>query len=177
MRKSGMNTYISIIIFQHLIYYLRIGITIYYCKVISLCGSNENTIIVYFSGMRKPGGRGEARSSQILAAWLTLSQPGVQICRQGGGEEITSRSPSRFSDLPPCLFSGTWEDQIILSLGCKNSLVVNLPRLYNLVSIRHCTLLVLIDFCPVQSELPTWSSVTKTFVILPENIIEYQIQA
>ena len=58
-----MNTYISIIIFQHLIYYLRIGITIYYCKVISLCGSNENTIIVYFSGIRKPGGKGEARRS------------------------------------------------------------------------------------------------------------------
>jgi hypothetical protein len=37
------------------------------------------------------------------------------------------------------------------------------------------TLLVLIDFCPVWSELFTWSSVTKTFDILPEIIIEYQI--
>ena len=40
---------------------------------------------------------------------------------------------------------------------------------------RQCTLLVLIDFCPVQSELFTWSSVTKTFDILPEIIMEYQI--
>ena len=40
---------------------------------------------------------------------------------------------------------------------------------------RQCTLLVLIDFCPVLSELFTWSSVTKTFAILPANIIEYQI--
>ena len=39
----------------------------------------------------------------------------------------------------------------------------------------QCTLLVLIDFCPVFSELFTWSSVTKTFDILPEIIIEYQI--
>ena len=39
----------------------------------------------------------------------------------------------------------------------------------------HCTLLVLIDFCLVQSKLFTWSFVTKTFDILPENIIEYQI--
>ena len=38
-------------------------------------------------------------------------------------------------------------------------------------------LLVLIDFCPVQSELFTWNSVTKTFAILPANIIKYQIQA
>ena len=29
MRKSGMNTFISVMIFQHLIYYSRIGITIY----------------------------------------------------------------------------------------------------------------------------------------------------
>ena len=64
-RKSGMNTYISVMILQHLIYYLRIGITIYYCKVTNLCGSNGNTVIVYFSSM---GGRGEARPSPILAA-------------------------------------------------------------------------------------------------------------
>ena len=44
-------------------------------------------------------------------------------------------------------------------------------------TINNCTLLVLIDFCPVQRELFTWNSVTKTFAILPENIIEYQIQA
>ena len=36
----------------------------------------------------------------------------------------------------------------------------------------HCTLLVLIDFCLVYSELLTWIS---TFGILPEIIIEYQI--
>ena len=36
-------------------------------------------------------------------------------------------------------------------------------------------LLVLIGFCPVYSELFTWSFLTKTFAILPENIIEYQI--
>ena len=41
----------------------------------------------------------------------------------------------------------------------------------------HCTLSVLIDFCPVQSELLTWSFVPKTFNILPEIIMEYQIQA
>ena len=41
----------------------------------------------------------------------------------------------------------------------------------------HCTLLVLIDFCPVQGELLTWSWRTKTFNILSEIIIEYQIQA
>ena len=69
-----MNTYISVMILQHLIYYLRISITIYCRKVINLGGSNGNTIIVYFSGMRKPGGRDKARPSQILAAWLTLSQ-------------------------------------------------------------------------------------------------------
>ena len=34
----------------------------------------------------------------------------------------------------------------------------------------HCTLLVLIDFCPVYGELFTWSSVDKTFAILPANI-------
>ena len=33
------------------------------------------------------------------------------------------------------------------------------------------------DFCPVNSDLFTWSSVTKTFAILPANIIEYQIWA
>ena len=37
------------------------------------------------------------------------------------------------------------------------------------------TLLVLIDFYPVQSELGVLF--TKTFDILPETIIEYQIQA
>ena len=40
-----------------------------------------------------------------------------------------------------------------------------------------CTLLVLIDFCPVQGELLTWSSVTKTLDIFSEMIMEYQIQA
>ena len=39
----------------------------------------------------------------------------------------------------------------------------------------ECTLLVLICFCPVYSELLAWTSVTKTFAILPEIIIEYQI--
>ena len=42
---------------------------------------------------------------------------------------------------------------------------------------HYSTLLVLIDFSPVQSKLFTWSPVTKTFDILPEIIIEYQIQA
>ena len=37
------------------------------------------------------------------------------------------------------------------------------------------TLLGLIDFCPVKSELLTWNSVTKTFDILLEIIIEYEI--
>ena len=36
----------------------------------------------------------------------------------------------------------------------------------------HC---ILTDFCPVYFELFTWSSVTKTFDILPEIDIEYQI--
>ena len=36
----------------------------------------------------------------------------------------------------------------------------------------HCTLLVLIDFCPVQSEL-TWRSRTKTVDILSEMIMDY----
>ena len=39
----------------------------------------------------------------------------------------------------------------------------------------ECTLLVLIDFCPVLGELLTQSSVSKTFDTLPEIIIEYQI--
>ena len=43
--------------------------------------------------------------------------------------------------------------------------------------VKRSTLLVLIDFCPFQSKLFTWSSVTKFFDILPEFIIEYQIQA
>ena len=37
------------------------------------------------------------------------------------------------------------------------------------------TLLVLIDFCPVQGESLTWCSITKNFDILSEMIIEYQI--
>ena len=40
----------------------------------------------------------------------------------------------------------------------------------------QCTLLVLIDFCPVQSEFLTFL-LTKTFDISPEIIMEYQIQA
>ena len=40
---------------------------------------------------------------------------------------------------------------------------------------HQCTLLILIEFCPVLSKLFTWGSVTKTFDILPEIIIEYQI--
>ena len=39
------------------------------------------------------------------------------------------------------------------------------------------TLLVLIDFFLVQSKLFTWSSVTKICNIVPQIIIEYQIQA
>ena len=39
----------------------------------------------------------------------------------------------------------------------------------------HTALLVFIDFCTVQSDFFTWSYVTKTFAILPANIIEYQI--
>ena len=42
------------------------------------------------------------------------------------------------------------------------------------VDFSHCTPLVLIDFCPVKSEL-TLSLKTKTFDILSEIIIEYQI--
>ena len=41
----------------------------------------------------------------------------------------------------------------------------------------QCTLLVFIDFCPVQSEFLTWSFVNKTVEILSEIIMEYQIQA
>ena len=40
---------------------------------------------------------------------------------------------------------------------------------------QSATLLVLIDFCPVQSEFLTWSYFTKTSYILPEIIIQYQI--
>ena len=58
-----------------------------------------------------------------------------------------------------------WRQEIIsLNEGCKTFQ-------------PQSTLLVLIDFCPVQSELFTWSSVTKTFAILQANIIEYQIYA
>ena len=38
------------------------------------------------------------------------------------------------------------------------------------------TLLVLIDFCPVQIEFLAWSFVSKTFDILSKTIMEYQIQ-
>ena len=44
-------------------------------------------------------------------------------------------------------------------------------------NLNTATLLVFIDFCPVQGELLIWSYVTKTFDILPDIIIEYQIQA
>ena len=37
------------------------------------------------------------------------------------------------------------------------------------------TLLVLIDFCPVQGELLTWSSVTETLDVLLEIAMEYKI--
>ena len=40
---------------------------------------------------------------------------------------------------------------------------------------QQCTLKVLIDFCPVQSEFLTWSFVTKTLDILPKIIKKYQI--
>ena len=43
--------------------------------------------------------------------------------------------------------------------------------------VAQCTMKGLIDFCPVQRELLTWSFVTKTFYILQKNIKEYQIQA
>ena len=39
----------------------------------------------------------------------------------------------------------------------------------------QCTLLVFIDFCPVYSEFLNWSFVVKTFDILSEMIMEYQI--
>ena len=39
----------------------------------------------------------------------------------------------------------------------------------------HCTLLVLIDFCPVKSEFLIVVLLTKTFDILQEIIMEYQI--
>ena len=40
---------------------------------------------------------------------------------------------------------------------------------------KQRTLLILIDFCPVQSEFLTWSFVAKTFDILPKCILEYLI--
>ena len=42
-----------------------------------------------------------------------------------------------------------------------------------IIIIRQCTLLVLIDFCLVWSEFLT--CLPKTFDILPEIIMEYQI--
>ena len=45
----------------------------------------------------------------------------------------------------------------------------------DLITPRYCTLLILIDFCPVYCELFTWSSVTETYAILPAYILEYQI--
>ena len=40
---------------------------------------------------------------------------------------------------------------------------------------QSATLLVLVDFCPVQSEFLTWSFDTTTFDILPKIVMEYQI--
>ena len=45
----------------------------------------------------------------------------------------------------------------------------------SVVQLKQSKLLVLIDFCPVLGELSTWTSVSKTFDILPEISIEYQI--
>jgi hypothetical protein len=39
----------------------------------------------------------------------------------------------------------------------------------------ECTLLVLINFCPVYGDLLTWSSVAKTLDVLSEMTMEYQI--
>ena len=64
---------------------------------------------------------------------------------------------------------GTLDDRIYHS--CPS---VRAPYLLAL-TFTQCTLLVLIDFCPVWRKFFTWSSVTKTFDNLSEIIIEYQI--
>ena len=70
-----------------------------------------------------------------------------------------------------------WYCMIFVFVICVFIIRLNFNSFMRILSFRfNWTLLVLIDFCPVQGELITWSSVTKTLDILSEMIMEYQIQ-
>ena len=98
---------------------------------------------------------------------LTGSSSSVSTTGSGSSHHH-SRHKSRFIDIPGATTasgtSGTGTGSQASSFRCVST-------------VAQCTLLVFIDFCPVQGELLTWTSVTKTLDILPEIIIEYQIQA
>ena len=62
-----------------------------------------------------------------------------------------------------------WVDRNVMTAACYSS------KLQSGQGWAQCTLLVLIDFCPVESEFLTCSFASKTFDILSENSMEYQI--
>ena len=58
---------------------------------------------------------------------------------------------------------------------CLSDLAIEWKCILDKKKLTPVTLLVLIHFCSVLSELFNCSSVTKTCAILPANIIEYQV--